>query len=274
MEISSLRILAEEGSYLEIATVYEEAPFTIDTPFLWSAARAGNLAALRFAKDHGASFDVQGIVSLVYTAAYSGHHECLQFLHENIKLESDSPPITEAVLYIDDHSLAEKMLRWVVEEGGYSLTDHVCTLAAKKGHMEALQYAHEHGATWNKLTSSAAAMNGDVTMLQYLYEHGCPIPNNVLLQAAPHIDCVEYILNHIGCTWHPDFLYQLLIRIEDEEKQLQRVQYYHEKYECPILLSHLSYCRFPKVRAYIQEHGTMETHYSRDLPPIPSRIEK
>ena len=45
-----------------------------------------------------------------------------------------------------------------------------CTAAAKKGHLEVLQWAHENGCPWNEETWTYAKSH----CRQYLIEHGCP----------------------------------------------------------------------------------------------------
>ena len=52
---------------------------------------------------------------------------------------------------------------------------YMCTAAARRGRVEALQWAHEHGCPWGAFTCMyEAAGRGHLSMLQWLKEHGCP----------------------------------------------------------------------------------------------------
>lgn len=273
-ELSPQRSLAEHGSYEEITEAYNKMPFQMDVAFLWSAAKNGNIPALEFAHDHGASFDIQGIISLKYTAAYNGHFECLQFLHQHTKTELYPPSsISLAIMVTENHDKAYEMLRWAYEIGKYPLDEDICTCAASKGHLKALEYAHEHGAIWDDNTSSMAAMKGHVDCLQYVHQHGCKIPANILLKSASSMECIEYVIQYIDATWHPDFIYQLIVQNQDHDILYEKIRYLHERYDCPIsyrniYLNDLS----PKVREYILENGRFENEYNGCMP-VRSRFE-
>jgi uncharacterized protein YabN with tetrapyrrole methylase and pyrophosphatase domain len=47
-----------------------------------------------------------------------------------------------------------------------------CYFAAKGGHLEVLQWAHENGCPWDKDTCLHAVKNGHLDILQYLRANG------------------------------------------------------------------------------------------------------
>ena len=49
-----------------------------------------------------------------------------------------------------------------------------CLIAAQKGHLECLKYAHENGCPWDEQTCAYAAQNGHLDCLKYAHENGCP----------------------------------------------------------------------------------------------------
>ena len=48
-----------------------------------------------------------------------------------------------------------------------------CAEAARGGHFELLQWAHENGCPWGKKTCEAAADNGQLEVLKWLRANGC-----------------------------------------------------------------------------------------------------
>jgi len=50
----------------------------------------------------------------------------------------------------------------------------MCTLAAKKGSLQLLKYAHENGCQFNKKTWYAAVKADALECLEYLFANGCP----------------------------------------------------------------------------------------------------
>ena len=49
-----------------------------------------------------------------------------------------------------------------------------CTIAAEKGHLDFLKYAHECACPWNELICANAAYGGHLDCLKYEHENGCP----------------------------------------------------------------------------------------------------
>jgi len=59
-----------------------------------------------------------------------------------------------------------------------------------------VEYAHEHGCPWNKMTCAAAAKEDHLHVLKYAHENGCPWGETTCRWAARggHID----VLRHVG----------------------------------------------------------------------------
>ena len=47
-------------------------------------------------------------------------------------------------------------------------------VAARGGHLEVLQWAHENGCPWNEWTCTEAAKGGHLEVLQWAHQNGCP----------------------------------------------------------------------------------------------------
>ena len=78
----------------------------------------------------------------------------------------------------------------------------VCREAAKAGHLEILEWAHEHDCPWDNGTCWEAAVGGHFECLTYAHEHGCPWDKGTCWEAAVrgHLECLTYAHEH-GCPW-------------------------------------------------------------------------
>ena len=56
--------------------------------------------------------------------------------------------------------------------------------AAKYGHLDILQWAHEHGCPWDERSSSKAAKHRHQDLLEWALDHGCPIAAKLQEKAA------------------------------------------------------------------------------------------
>ncbi|ATZ81227.1 ankyrin repeat domain-containing protein [Bodo saltans virus] len=77
-----------------------------------------------------------------------------------------------------------------------------CNVAARKGHLVCLKYAHENGCKWDKKTCQYAAENGHLECLKYAHENGCPWDENECFYAAyfGHLKCLQYVHKN-DCSW-------------------------------------------------------------------------
>jgi hypothetical protein len=126
------------------------------------AAEAGSLECLKYAHDHGCSWDIW---TCTY-AAYYGSLECLKYAHD--------PPTGDGCCWD----------KWV------------CVHAASGGSLECLKYAHENGCPWDEGTCGNAAYHGSLECLKYAHEHGGPWNEATYHNAKPV--CLEYLISN-GC---------------------------------------------------------------------------
>nr|WIL04758.1 ankyrin repeat-containing protein [Cedratvirus duvanny] len=78
----------------------------------------------------------------------------------------------------------------------------VCTIAAKNGYLEILQWAGANGYSWDEITCSAAAYDGHLEVLQWLRANGCPWDKNTCSASAlyGHLEVLQWARNN-GCPW-------------------------------------------------------------------------
>ena len=53
------------------------------------------------------------------------------------------------------------------------MTEEVCVIAASYGHLNCLEFAHQHGVHMNSYTCYEALVNGNWPCLYYCYKNGC-----------------------------------------------------------------------------------------------------
>ncbi len=92
-------------------------------------------------------------------------------------------------------------------ERGCPWDGSTCAAAARAGSLACLQYAHENGCPWQESTCAQAAECGSLKCLQYAHKHGCSFEaGNILLKAVQgrSLPCIVYARETMGCTWHPE----------------------------------------------------------------------
>ena len=83
-------------------------------------------------------------------------------------------------------------LRWA-REHGCDWDYDTCRVAAENGNLNCLQWAREHGCDWSSSTCSYAAMGGHLNCLQWAREHGCPWDRNQCLSFSTTTQVIEWI---------------------------------------------------------------------------------
>jgi hypothetical protein len=94
-----------------------------------------------------------------------------------------------------------KCMRYLRDEVGIREWDHyTIAVAARMGHLEAIQYAFEHGAPITRVACEWAAERGHLNCLKFLHEQGCPWDFQTLKKARArgHMECYNYAKEH-GC---------------------------------------------------------------------------
>ena len=123
------------------------------------AVKTGSLKCLKYARDHGCSWDTDTSA----WAAQTGSLACLEYAHKH----------------------------------GCPWDRWTCTYAAGHGSLECLEYAHEHGCPWDEWTCTYAANAGSLKCLKYAHEHGCPWDKLTRTYALTEA-CLDYAIFN-GC---------------------------------------------------------------------------
>lgn len=99
-----------------------------------------------------------------------------------------------------------------------------CACAAKYGHLDCLQYLHEHGCPLTGWACTSAAVAGHLGCLQYIHQHGKTWNWLACVNAGErgHLECVKYMYEHTG-TWD-DLMCAYLV----ESGELDCLRYVHE----------------------------------------------
>ena len=82
-------------------------------------------------------------------------------------------------------------------------SNNPCALAAKGGHLEALQWAREHGCEWVARTCKGAALGGHLAVLMWARQHDCPWNEWACYEAAEggHLAVLKWARAN-GCKWN------------------------------------------------------------------------
>ena len=167
-----------------------------ETLFCWKVAKTNKLELLKWIREEKqCEWDVatsrtaalQGNLEMVkycvankcpidkYACAYAasqGHHECLKYLHEEVKAPWDSQTALWAAKYGHLH-----ILEYLVERKYDKYDDWACRWAAMNGHLDCLKYLHETAkAPWNSDAVRFAHEKNHPECLQYLLDNNCPLP--------------------------------------------------------------------------------------------------
>ena len=126
-------------------------------------------------------------------------------------------------------------------------------VAAKSGHVDCLQYAHELGCPWNFNVINFAAYYGHLDCLQYAYKNGCPLDTWSVNHAVMHghMDCLAYLLQN------GSYFDETATLLATENNQLNCLRYLHE-HGCPWNPCCTSYAAGNSnldILTYLHEHG-------------------
>jgi ankyrin repeat protein len=146
----------------------EEKECEWDYKTINTAAEQGNLEMVQYCVANQCPIDK-------YACAYAasqGHHECLKYLHEEVKAPWDSQTALWAAKYGHLH-----ILEYLVERKYDKFDEVPCRWAAMNGHLDCLKYLHETAkAPWDYWAVREAHENKHPECLQYLLDNDCPLP--------------------------------------------------------------------------------------------------
>lgn len=186
-------VAASHGHLDCLRFAHEQGGCSLTFDVAQSAAMAGHLDCLVYAYKNGCPLH-EG--NLCGAAASSGHVDCLRFLHEHGCALVDG--ICESA--VRGGSVA--CLQYLHEQGcSLNAGSKLCVKAAELGHLQSLIYLREVAKVeWDEDTTYIAARRGKVNCLAYAHEHGCPWSSKVFYAAEQSgvEECVAYVVRH-GC---------------------------------------------------------------------------
>eukprot|EP00051_Salpingoeca_urceolata_P011173 m.137988 g.137988 ORF g.137988 m.137988 type:complete len:339 (-) comp17014_c0_seq2:145-1161(-) len=76
--------------------------------------------------------------------------------------------------------------------------------AAQRGHLDVVRWMHDQGCPWTADIAQAAASGGFLDVLKYLREQGCVLDSKTVAMAAcgRNTDTIKW-LRSVGCEWSP-----------------------------------------------------------------------
>ena len=108
--------------------------------------------------------------STVMEAARGGQVKCMRYLREEVGIRRWSP-LTMAVAARHGHLEA---VQYAFEQKEAWISTVACEWAAERGHLNCLKYLHEQGCPWDFQTLRKARARGHMECYNYAKEHGCP----------------------------------------------------------------------------------------------------
>lgn len=189
---------------------FHNCPFHKNTAI--SAALAGKILSLKYVVDKGCPV----AEDLVNYAFAGGSLDCLKYVREAVGCKwTDN--LFAAINYITISIPCEEKL--LVQCLDYAQTHgcphdpKACEISALKGLALMLKRLHEHGWPWDKVTVSAAARRGHLDCLQYALEQGCPQPEELMWDGMCSGNVqVMLLLWHRGLSWPAVPLHNLMYK--------------------------------------------------------------
>jgi hypothetical protein len=165
--------------------------------FCTQAAARGYLGLLKWASEEGALYDIRLVP---YQAAKGGHIEVLKWINSDILFYHCS--ITSGAA---EGGL--NVLQWVVNEARWRNQPrwhlNTCTIAARKGDLEMLQWARKRGAPWHTEVSYEAAKGGHLELLMWAIDNGAVWhPKSCAIAAEKgHLEVLRWARSN-GALWN------------------------------------------------------------------------
>jgi hypothetical protein len=121
----------------------------------------------------------------------------------------------------------QQVLQWAFQQN-LPWDSSTCSTAAKFGHLNVLIYAHENGCPWDINTCNEAAAHGYLEILKYAHENGCPWSFDTCSKAAQngHLDVLMYAHEN-GCPWDKTTRHMAAVN-----GHMEVLKYAHEN-DCP-----------------------------------------
>jgi len=108
--------------------------------------------------------------STVMEAARGGQVKCMRYLRDEVGIRQWSP-LTMAVAARHGHLEA---VQYAFEQKEAWISTVACEWAAERGHLNCLKFLHEQGCPWDFQTLKKARARGHMECYNYAKDHGCP----------------------------------------------------------------------------------------------------
>ena len=117
------------------------------------------------------------------------------YIEENYKFKADKVVVTKI---LDNDKKVLELLKINLLE----LRSYICMISAKKGYLETLKWARDHGCGWNELICAYAAQNGHLEMLKWARSNGCSWNEQTCAYAAQNgqLEILKWVRAN-GCPW-------------------------------------------------------------------------
>lgn len=188
------------------------------TPMM-CAAHVGNIALMKFLRDHGASF-ASRTKPIVAVAAGRGNLQAVKWLFkQGCDLDAISPSGSSALMHAAARGHCD-IVSWLAKKGcDINRTneegDTALSWASEHGKHSVVKWLVKHGANiihtnrYGLFPISLAATNGHLSVIEWLLAHGCPLEPKThpmksltLTNAARHgqLQVVQYLVSQCGVS--------------------------------------------------------------------------
>lgn len=162
-----------------------------------AAAGAGRLEVLEWLLQNG-STDSWEEKRLCEAAALHGKLEVLLWLRHEKEFTWNERAVTSAAL--EGGHLA--VLQHLMVEVSCPLDELACATAARRGHLEVLQWLRHENCPWDEKSCINAAHHGHIRVLKWALENGVPRPAGVPFHIPEHLDLeLLQLARFYGCPW-------------------------------------------------------------------------
>lgn len=156
-----------------------------------AAAEGGHLEILRYCASKKECRMTSNANVMIF-AAFGGHIECLNYLHQIGVPWSEEVPI-----YASQAGKIEILER--IHELGCPLNEDACSEAALHGHLDLLKFLrNELKCPWDSGTPALASLRGHKEVLEWCFQNDAPICVHSAVNASRngHVDCLQVLHEH------------------------------------------------------------------------------
>lgn len=206
---NGLTVFPEFCCYMTMLLTVKQRPATIRIVCGLTFLQHCDIRVLQYIVDSGCVVDEAEECA----AAYAGNLDCLKFVYDTYRRDQLDLPKGPKLCGVAAAKGNLEVLKFA-HENGYEFDVWTCAEAAANGHLSCLKFAHETGCPWDVKTMHGAAVKGHLDCLAYACERGCSwypffLGTTADVAAAGQLECLKYLHEH-GCLWHKKTLCRAL----------------------------------------------------------------